>query len=124
MGVAQPVRLWAGALLVAAALGYEARREPAPPRVAYVMPASPVVAVPTSEDAVLKFGTAENTQYFTRDADGRFSLKAVPVTPQGELHIELDREMAGDALAWRCGAAWPDPGRRVNDATARPGLQE
>jgi hypothetical protein len=60
--------------------------------------ASPVVAVPTSEDAVLKFGTAENTQYFSRDADGRFSLKQVPVTPQVELHIKLDQQMGGDAI--------------------------
>jgi hypothetical protein len=43
---ARPVPLWACALLVAAAaaIGYEARREPAPPRVVYVMPVSPELA--------------------------------------------------------------------------------
>jgi len=60
--------------------------------------ASPSVSARAGENAVLKLGTTENTQYFVRDADGRFSLKQVPVTPQVQIEVTVDEQGRADTI--------------------------
>ncbi|MFN8095794.1 MAG: hypothetical protein U0599_26840 [Vicinamibacteria bacterium] len=59
---------------------------------------SPLVSVPAGETATLKFGTAGTPQYFVKDTDGRFSLKAAPLTPELQLDIDLDKEAGGEGI--------------------------
>ena len=55
----------------------------------------PRVTTLAGEMATLKAGTTENTQYFSREPDGHYALKTVPLSPEMQFDVTLDRPSSG-----------------------------
>ena len=73
----------------------------------------PVVVTPAGEAATLKAGSTENTQYFSREPDGRYALKTTPISPELQFDVTLDKESSTGEVQMQLGYRFVRLGRRA-----------